>query len=106
MESTVEHENEIATNKRAAAEAGEHWRALSLREEDRIRYHAARGEYVGPHIARARLYAKTARALSLESQTGLVHCVNCGGGHRPEHCGKFAPCRCKSNDCPWCAHRL
>jgi hypothetical protein len=85
--------------RREAAKAGLHWLALSLQEQDAARYAASRGEYAGVHVNKARTYGKTARALALESQTGMRHCGMCGTAHTGGAC---RPCGCKREDCPFC----
>jgi hypothetical protein len=74
-----------------------HWDTLAAREEDMAHWEEGRGLPYGSvtvYYNRAILYRKTATALRLEAETGIVHYVECGHP-APDHKRGVACPRCK-----------
>jgi len=70
------YEIAVVENARACRESAAHWVKLAEAQEDEAADLKARGLYADVHRSRAALYRRTAKALELEAETGLWHCVN------------------------------
>ena len=54
----------------------EHWNHLANEQDKMGDYEASRGHYDGVHREKAALYRRTVVSLFLQSETGVVHCVD------------------------------